>query len=126
MVRAHREILSIIGKPDDQGVDKRSYTFSATVTTSLLRVFLHWAEVVGDGLVEYHYGFVESFRWTHEEEVKEMRKCLHYILDWGHEERTFKLRKLHEDMYAWQVAENKRKKQDQHYAKKAKRAKVGQ
>lgn len=120
LVYAHRQILSIIGTPDVQGVDHRTFTFSAVVSPELLKVYVNWAEVKEDGLVDFHYDFVDSFRWTHDEEVEGMRKCLHNILDWGHEERAIELRKLHEDMYAWQVAEKERMEEDEHSPKKAK------
>lgn len=124
LVKASRSLLEKLGDPDVTGVDERTVVFSVAMNSTILEIWLHWADVITDGktmktIVNYHSNRLVARALSDPDQLPQSRSMLHNILNWGCNTRKAELLKLHERLYAYsqqetqkQLQEEKARKQD--------------
>lgn len=107
LVHTTRSLLAHLGEPDVEGLDMRTFIFSATMSPDIMEIWVHWAEVIPTG-VRFHMNQVASRALAEEEQVVQLRKILHNILDWGVNKRRPQLQLLHQIISSFQKAQTRR------------------
>ena len=108
LVFSMREWLSEIKVPDvGPGADNRTFVFSATMTPELILIWVHWAEILPDGTVNYHMDYLESCAFRDDERIPKIRQTIHNIFSWGSTDRVTKLKPYHDQMYVYFRAQQK-------------------
>ncbi|KAI4116007.1 MAG: hypothetical protein LQ338_007776 [Usnochroma carphineum] len=65
------------------GADYDSFVFSCAWTPDLARIFVHWTEMQKDGGRLWHMHELFSYMIAREQEIAQLRRHIHTILDWG-------------------------------------------
>ena len=115
LVKASRSLFERLGEPDVSGVDERTVVFSAAMNNTVLEIWLHWADVIVSGgtkEVNYHSNKLVTRALGEEDQLVELRRMLHNILNWGCNTRKADLLNLHERLYAFQQQETQKQLQE--------------
>ncbi|KAL8706840.1 MAG: hypothetical protein Q9225_007901, partial [Loekoesia sp. 1 TL-2023] len=100
LVHSLRMWLATIGVPDvAPGPDDRTHVFSAALIPDMIEIWVHWAEVLENGLVHYHMDLLDGARFRADDQVPVIRRVIHSILAWGCTERVEQLKPYHAKMY---------------------------
>ncbi|KAI4096010.1 MAG: hypothetical protein LQ344_001244 [Seirophora lacunosa] len=135
LVHVARLLRERLGIADVVGADNRTFVFSATISHSLMEVWVHWAEVFPpeqQRRPKFHMTLLASKAVNDEKDFRDLKKMLHNILDWGVGMRKDGLQPLHDRIveYAREQEENAKRdlakaKADVAAATKAKKEAVG-
>ena len=107
LVHASRILYEKAGEPDISGADPRSVIFSVVMLPALMKIFVHWAEVL-DSSVTYHMNRLATRCFEEDEQLRDLRRMLHNILNWGCNTRRNSLERLHKKIYHVQRTETNR------------------
>ncbi|KAL9128763.1 MAG: hypothetical protein Q9175_007460 [Cornicularia normoerica] len=107
LVNAARKLLDCIGEPDIIGADSRTFVFSATMTSDVMDIYVHWAEVKEDQTL-FHMTHLKSKALRDEDLLPELRAILHNILSWGCIDRFSYLTTVREKLYTFESDETAR------------------
>ena len=103
LVHTQRMLLLYTGFPDVQGVDERTYVYSATMDNDHMFFWVHFAHVQinedGSKNVTFHMEYVYSKDYMMDDALMDLRRVCHNILDWGLGERKEALTKRYEQVY---------------------------
>ena len=124
LVHTTRSLLTHIGEPDVEGLDMRIFILSATMSPDIMEIWVHWAEVIPTG-VRFHMNQVASRALAEEEQVVQLRKILHNILDWGVNKRRPQPQLLHQNISSFQKAQTRREIEETKAKAKEKRKATG-
>lgn len=105
LVHTARLLLVLLGIPDVQGADHRTFVFSATMSPGLIEVWVHWAEVPAKetgGMVVFHMTKLASKALDDDQHFGQVRRMLHNILDWGCGPRFEELKTVYEAIVAYE------------------------
>jgi len=84
LVNAARLLRAHIKEPDIEGVDKRTFVFSAAMSPGLMQIYVHFAEVMPNAKgVRFHMNRVASRALDESEQVVQLCAIVHNILEWG-------------------------------------------
>ena len=65
------------------GADENTFVFSCPWQSDQAKVYVHWFEKLEDGTEIFQMTRMRGYQMEDEEDLAEMRKDLHNILDWG-------------------------------------------
>lgn len=121
LVNAKRMLLEYMGEPDVTGADRRSFVFSATIGSDVIKLWVHWAEVTPISTV-FHMNNLLSKLISDSDSLAVYRQAFHNIVQWGVVDRLDELRALHERLRVFErkkieqmneaIQKNKRQKKD--------------
>ena len=100
LLRSHVSMNDGTAEMDDDTsiADDRTFVYSAVVTPQVMQIYAHWAEVKRKNCVMevlFHMSFLTSKALGDSEQVADLRKMLHNILEWGCITRSLELETLH-------------------------------
>lgn len=113
LVHAARIIRHLLGEPDVEGADERTFVFSLTLSPSLVNIWVHWAEVQS-GITVFHMTKLHGKVLDDGEHFAQIRRATCNILEWGCEAQVEGLHSLHQRIIEYATkkkAEAPRKKQ---------------
>ena len=65
------------------GADEDTFVFSCPWQSDQAKIYVHWFEKLEDNTEIFHMTRMKGYQMEDEENLAEMRKDLHNILDWG-------------------------------------------
>ena len=65
------------------GADEDTFVFSCPWLSDQAKIYVHWLEKLEDGTEIFQMTRIKGYQTEDEEDLVEMRKDLHNILDWG-------------------------------------------
>lgn len=117
LVNATRILYEKVVEPEIDGPDSRSIVFSVVMAPAVLSIFVHWAEVA-DGCVTYHMHRLATRCLEEDDQLRELRRMLHNILNWGCNTKRRDWEVLHEKIYSMQRAETRKILEDSRQLKR--------
>ncbi|KAI4142375.1 MAG: hypothetical protein LQ341_003233 [Variospora aurantia] len=110
LVRASRLLRWKLGLgTTTAGADWNTFVFSATMSSTAIFIWVHWAEVKGedDGDTNFHMTRLKQWFLDDEQQYGSVRRTLHNILDWGCGARFEGLRPLYEAIVSYDEKKKK-------------------
>ncbi|KAL9128680.1 MAG: hypothetical protein Q9217_002673 [Psora testacea] len=104
LVNAARLFLERIGVTDVDSADERTVVFSATMSPAIMEISIHWAEITKDG-VRYHMNELVTRVFREDDQLVDLRRMLHNIINWGCNTRRKDLDTFHRKLHEFQIQE---------------------
>ena len=105
LVFAQRELLTLTGQADVVRPDDRTYVYSATMDSSHIYIWVHFAfvDVFKDGTkdIKFYMEYIFSKTFHKDDALLRLRGVYHNILDWGVGPRKRMLEKRYENIIAY-------------------------
>ena len=104
IINASQGLLKAIGEPtvSDSGPDSRSFMFSATVSPTVMEIWVHWAEYREKEHALFHMHRLRAFALNDVDAAPKLRKIIHNILDWGCGERFEGIKKIYDKIFDYE------------------------
>ena len=79
----HNQAQAAMLNLEDPGIDATNIAFSFAANTTLIRIFVHYAEVGEDKRTKFYMQEIREFSLNKKDQLKRLRSDLDHILDWG-------------------------------------------
>ena len=104
IINASQGLLKEIGEPtvSGSGPDSRTFMFSATVSPTVMEIWVHWAEYREKGHTLFHMHKLRALALNDDDAAPKLRKIIHNILDWGCGERFEGMKKVYDKIFDYE------------------------
>ena len=104
IINASQGLLKEIGEPrvSDFGPDTRTFMFSATISPTVMEIWVHWAEYRGKEHTLFHMHKLRVHSLGDDNTPGKLRKIIHNILDWGCGERFEGIKQVYDKIFDYE------------------------
>ncbi|KAM0793894.1 hypothetical protein BDR22DRAFT_74718 [Usnea florida] len=104
IINASQGLLKEIGEPtvSGSGPDSRTFMFSATVSPTVMEIWVHWAEYREKEHTLFHMHKLRAHALNDDDAAPKLRNIIHNILDWGCGERFEGIKKIYDKIFDYE------------------------